>query len=152
MSNSNALDILISKGKERLEQTAIALADSRRTQAETEAFLQALVDYRQEYSQALSTLMRQGCPALTLSYYRDFLNSLEKAVNQAREVVSTQIKQVETVQHAWVGEHKSLNSYETLQSRRQKRTDLREKRVEQKNTDEVSSRMLTSRHSFSMDL
>lgn len=142
MKQSNALQILITQTQERIEETILDLANARKNKEMAESFLKTLEGYRNDYSQAINDLMRQGCPVLTLSYYRDFLSSLDKALDQARNTVKEEDKQISLAQSRWQDEKLSLNSYETLVSRKQQAIDLKNRRSEQKQTDEMSARRL----------
>lgn len=140
MKQSGALQILIQQTQEQIDKTTLDLANAIKNKELAESFLKTLEGYRNDYSLAIGRLMQEGCPALTLVYYRDFLTSLDNALEQARNTVKDESAHMVAAQSQWREEKVSLNSFETLVSRRQQAADLKGRRSEQKQLDEMSAR------------
>lgn len=131
-----------------MDKTSIELANAIKNKEAAEVFLKQLEEYRHDYSLSINALMREGCPALTLSYYRDFLTSLDHALDQARSAVENESSQIDTAQAQWKDQKMDLTSYETLISRKQQSHELKTRRTEQKLLDEMASRRLSNSFSF----
>lgn len=149
MSDTSALDTLVELTKEVLDNAALRLAKSRRSEQQAREYLSTLQNYRQEYAKELQKLMRKGIDSMTRGNYRSFLNSLDQAIEQANRSVKEQETNVNLNQTNWKDQYIKLNSFETLISRRQQTAKLAASRVEQRQADEMSSQMLRrQRHNY----
>lgn len=149
MSDTKALDTLVELTKEVLDNAAVRLAKSRRSEQQAREFLSTLQNYRQEYARELQKLMRKGVDSMTRGNYRSFLNSLDQAIEQAHRSVKEQETNVNLNQTHWKDQYIKLNSYETLINRRQESAKLAASRVEQRQADEMSAQMLQrQRHKY----
>lgn len=149
MSDTTALDTLVELTKEVLDNAALRLAKSRRSEQQAREYLTTLQNYRQEYAKELQKLMRKGIDSMTRGNYRSFLNSLDQAIEQANRSVKEQETNVNLNQTNWKDQYIKLNSFETLISRRQQSAKLAASRVEQRQADEMSSQMLLrQRHNY----
>ena len=149
MSDTSALDTLVELTKEVLDNAALRLAKSRRSEHQAREYLSTLQNYRHEYAKELQKLMRKGIDSMTRGNYRSFLNSLDQAIEQANRSVKEQETNVNLNQTHWKDQYVKLNSFETLISRRQQSAKLAASRVEQRQADEMSSQMLRrQRHNF----
>lgn len=149
MSDTSALDTLVELTKEVLDNAALRLAKSRRSEQQAREYLSTLQNYRQEYAKELQKLMRRGIDSMTRGNYRSFLNSLDQAIEQANRSVTEQETNVNLNQTHWKDQYIKLNSFETLIGRRQQSAKLAASRVEQRQADEMSSQMLLrQRHKY----
>ncbi|WP_408601858.1 flagellar export protein FliJ [Pseudomonas sp. PLMAX] len=149
MSDTSALDTLVELTKEVLDNAALRLAKSRRSEQQAREYLSTLQNYRQEYARELQKLMRKGIDSMTRGNYRSFLNSLDQAIEQANRSVNEQVTNVDLNQTHWKDQYIKLNSFETLIGRRQQTAKLAASRVEQRQADEMSAQMLLrQRHNY----
>jgi flagellar FliJ protein len=83
--------------------------------------------------------MRQGITASDWRNYQDFLDKLDAAIAQQREVVASVRQRVEAGEIAWQSARRTLKSYGTLAQRQARVREQRVARHEQKETDERAS-------------
>jgi flagellar FliJ protein len=83
--------------------------------------------------------MQQGITAADWRNYQEFLNKLDAAIVQQREVLAATRQRVEAGQVAWQSAKRTLKSYDTLALRQAGAEMLRMARHEQKETDERAS-------------
>lgn len=139
-TQNTALDTLIGLTREALDRAAKLLADERRTQQQVQNQVQILKQYRVEYGQRLQETMQQGIDPASLLNYRAFLNSLDNAVTQAHQALTSQQQKVDKSQQLWREERRRLHSYDTLLERRRMAAELTANRAEQKANDEFGAR------------
>ena len=102
--------------------------------------LQLLLDYRSEYMQRLASLTQTGLHSMGLRNFREFMDKIDLAIEQQRQLVAAAKAEVETGKLHWHKEQRKLKSFNTL-SQRHRTTVLKgEARQEQKDQDELALR------------
>ncbi|MDN5752946.1 MAG: flagellar export protein FliJ [Nitrosospira sp.] len=139
MTKHSALDTLLELAQTRTDDAARRLGALNTHGMDMEAKLSLLVQYRHEYSARFQTSMRQGITASDWRNYQEFLNKLDAAIMQQREILAATRQRVEAGQVAWQSARRTLKSYDTLAQRHRRAESLHLTRHEQKETDEHTS-------------
>ena len=102
--------------------------------------LQLLLDYRSEYTERLASMTRTGTHSMGLRNFREFMDKIDLAIEQQRQLVAAAKAEVETGKLHWHKEQRKLKSFNTL-SQRHRTTVLKgEARQEQKDQDDFALR------------
>lgn len=136
MAKRSALDTLLELAQTRTDDAAKHLGALNAQGLDMEAKLALLVQYWQEYSARFQASIQQGISASDWGNYQQFLNKLDAAVVQQRELLVTMQQRVEVGRIAWQSARRTLKSYDTLAQRQMKAELLHLARHEQKETDE----------------
>jgi flagellar FliJ protein len=139
MTKHSALDTLMELAQLRTDEAAKRLGALNAQGLDMEAKLDLLVQYRNEYHTRLQASMRQGISASDWRNYQDFLDKLDAAIAQQREMVVSVRQRVEAGEIAWQSARRTLKSYGTLAQRQARVQEQRMARHEQKETDERAS-------------
>jgi flagellar FliJ protein len=140
-TDTSVLDKLVELTRNHLGEAGARLAESRKSEQRTIEFRQTLLGYRADYTQEMQRQMTIGMDAMTVANYRAFLATLDNAIAQANTEVQKLGKIVVAQQEQWQDQHMKINAYETLIDRRVKVLKVKESRIDQRQTDELSSQM-----------
>lgn len=139
MTKRSALDTLLELAQTRTDDAARRLGALNTQGVDMETKLALLTEYWNEYSARFQISMQQGITAADWRNYQEFLNKLDAAIVQQREVLAATRQRVEAGQVAWQSAKRTLKSYDTLAQRQAGAEMLRMARHEQKETDERAS-------------
>ena len=139
MTKRSALDTLLELAQTRTDDAARRLGALNTQGVDMETKLVLLTEYWNEYSARFQISMQQGITAADWRNYQEFLNKLDAAIVQQREVLAATRQRVEAGQVAWQSAKRTLKSYDTLAQRQAGAEMLRMARHEQKETDERAS-------------
>jgi flagellar FliJ protein len=139
MTKHSALDTLMELAQLRTDEAAKCLGALNAQGLDMEAKLDLLIQYRNEYLARFQASMQQGITASDWRNYQDFLDKLDAAVAQQREMVASVRQRVEASEIAWQSARRTLKSYGTLAQRQARIREQRVARHEQKETDERAS-------------
>lgn len=139
MTKHSALDTLLELAQTRTDDAARRLGALNAQGVDMETKLALLTEYWNEYSARFQISMQQGITAADWRNYQEFLNKLDAAIVQQREVLAATRQRVEAGQVAWQSAKRTLKSYDTLAQRQAGAEMLRMARHEQKETDERAS-------------
>ena len=139
MTKHSALDTLLELAQTRTDDAARRLGALNAQGVDMETKLALLTEYWNEYSARFQISMQQGITAADWRNYQEFLNKLDAAIVQQREVLAATRQRVEAGQVAWQSAKRTLKSYDTLAQRQVGVEMLRMARHEQKETDERAS-------------
>lgn len=140
MSKTFPLQILIDLAKEQMDNAIIKLGQLNRQRQDIDAKLNLLLQYRQEYQLRLEESVRCGMNMGELQNYRHFLQKLDAAITQQRQVQVEFIEIVRVGQVEYQERRKKLKSFETLAERHQALEDSKASRREQKELDDFSNK------------
>ncbi|MEZ3414444.1 flagella biosynthesis chaperone FliJ [Pantoea dispersa] len=140
MKTANAIDTLRDLAEQDLEQAVIHLGDMRRGQQQADQQLSMLLDYQDEYRNKLNQDMSGGIASTRWSNYHQFIQTLEKAIEQHRQQLDQWNQRLEQALSNWREKHKKLNAYQTLITRAEENTLRQESRLDQKRMDEFAQR------------
>lgn len=139
MTKRTALDTLLELAQTRTDDAARRLGVLNAQGLDMETKLTLLTQYWNEYSARFQIAMQQGITASDWRNYQDFLNKIDAAIVQQREVLATTRQRVEAGQTAWQSAKRTFKSYDTLAQRQAGAEMLRMARYDQKETDERAS-------------
>ncbi|WP_349844368.1 flagellar export protein FliJ [Pantoea dispersa] len=140
MKTANAIDTLRDLAEQDLEQAVIHLGDMRRGQQQADQQLSMLLDYQNEYRNKLNQDMSGGIASTRWSNYHQFIQTLEKAIEQHRQQLNQWNQRLEQALSNWREKHKKLNTYQTLITRAEENALRQESRLDQKRMDEFAQR------------
>ncbi|MBN7795831.1 flagellar export protein FliJ [Parahaliea mediterranea] len=136
MNRGKPLDTLIELARKARDGAGKALAQERQQSRQTAMQLDTLRQYRREYASQMQIVLQGGTDAATLANYRDFLQSLDAAIERAGQALEQQEKRVDNRREHWRQEQRKLSSYDTLAERRAQRERSSEQRREMLQNDE----------------
>ncbi|VFS75782.1 Flagellar fliJ protein [Kluyvera cryocrescens] len=113
-------------------------AEMRRGCQQAEEQLKMLMDYQLEYQNNLNNDMSQGIASLRWQNYQQFIQTLEKAIDQHRQQLIQWNNKVEQALTFWREKKQRLQAWQTLQDRQASAELLAENRLDQKKMDEFA--------------
>jgi flagellar FliJ protein len=145
MSNHLPIQTLINLAEEELEAATKKLGKFQQERNEAQAQLNALVTYRDEYHARFTASAQIGTTAQTLRNFQAFVDTLDAAINQQRGLVNAATNRLEAAKPEWQQRKQKLGSYQVLAARGEAVKAKQEARVEQRESDEHSAKMLRMR-------
>ncbi|MCT4702174.1 flagella biosynthesis chaperone FliJ [Enterobacteriaceae bacterium H20N1] len=140
MSQSTALDTLHDLAEKEVENAAVRLGEMRKGFQQAEEQLNMLINYQFEYSTNLNDSMSQGIASTRWQNYQQFIQTLEKAIDQHRQQLNAWTNKVNQALNFWQEKQKRLQAWQTLRERKAAETLLAENRLDQKQMDEYAQR------------
>lgn len=137
---NSAIDTLRELAQKDVEQAAVQLGDMRRAQKQADEQLSMLLNYQDEYRNKLNDNMSEGIASTRWVNYHQFIDTLEKAIEQHRRQLAQWNSKVEQALTFWRDKQQRLHAYETLQARALANELLQENRLDQKRMDEFAQR------------
>lgn len=136
---SKALAMLVERLQAAEDRAARSLAQARQDQQRFEGQLDALNQYRQNYSVQMTERGVAGLDSQRFGHYQAFLNKLDHAATQQLQGLQ-QVRQVtEKRRREWMDIQQQRQALELLMSRKQQREQQRLARQEQKLLDEFAT-------------
>jgi flagellar FliJ protein len=139
MTKHSALDTLMELAQLRTDEAAKRLGAVNAQGVDMQAKLDLLIQYQNECLARFRDSLQQGIAASECRNYQDFLDKLDAAIAQQREMVASVQRRVEASEVAWQSARRTLKSYGTLAQRQARAQEQRTARHEQKETDEHAS-------------
>ncbi|ORM68293.1 flagellar export protein FliJ [Pantoea rwandensis] len=140
MKTASAIDKLRDLAEQDLEQAVIHLGDMRRGVQQADEQLNMLLNYQDEYRNKLNADMSGGIASTRWTNYHQFIQTLEKAIEQHRQQLHQWNQRLEQALSNWREKHKRLNAYQTLITRAAENALRQENRLDQKRMDEFAQR------------
>lgn len=140
MKTANAIGTLRDQAEQDLEQAVVQLGNMRRGVDQANAQLTMLLDYQDEYRNKLNADMSGGIASTRWTNYHQFIQTLEKAIEQQRQQLQQWKQQLEQALSNWREKHQRLNAYQTLITRAREKALRQESRLDQKRMDEFAQR------------
>ena len=140
MAEHGALATLKDLAEKEVEDAARLLGEMRRGCQQAEEQLKMLMDYQLEYQNNLNNDMSQGIASLRWQNYQQFIQTLEKAIDQHRQQLIQWNNKVEQALTFWREKKQRLQAWQTLQDRQESAALLAENRLDQKKMDEFAQR------------
>ncbi len=135
MGQSTALETL-----HDLAEKELRLGEMRKGFQQAEEQLNMLINYQFEYSTNLNNTMSQGIASTRWQNYQQFIQTLEKAIDQHRQQLSAWTSKVDQALNFWQEKQKRLQAWQTLRDRKATEMLLAENRLDQKQMDEYAQR------------
>lgn len=136
MTKPSALETLIELAETRADDAARRLGALNNQNMDMEGKLVLLLQYYDEYRTRFQASMQRGLTASDWRNYHEFLDKLDAAIAQQREILASVRQRVAAGQMAWQAARRTLTSYDTLAQRRVQAQRICEQKYEQKQTDE----------------
>lgn len=140
MKSASAIDTLRDLAEQDLEKAVIHLGDMRRGVRQADEQLTMLLDYQDEYRNKLNNDMSGGIATTRWTNYHQFIQTLEKAIEQHRAQLNQWNQRLEQALASWRDKQQRLNAYQTLISRAADNALRIENRLDQKRMDEYAQR------------
>ncbi|MGG5839253.1 MULTISPECIES: flagellar export protein FliJ [Enterobacteriaceae] len=140
MAQNGALATLKDLAEKEVDDAALQLGVMRRGYQQAEEQLKMLIDYQHEYRTNLNTDMTQGIGSQRWINYQQFIQTLEKAIDQHRQQLSQWDQKVDKALTYWREKKQRLQAWTTLQDRQSAASLLAENRLDQKKMDEFAQR------------
>ena len=141
----SAIDTLRDLAHKDVEKAAIQLGDVRRAQKQADEQLTMLLNYQDEYRKNLNTTMSEGIASTRWYNYHQFIQTLEKAIEQHRNQLNNWNQRLEQALINWRDKQQRLNAYQTLITRAAENALRQENRLDQKRMDEFAQRAASRR-------
>lgn len=140
MNKHFPLQSILDLSQLKLDESTRRLGELIASEQEASRRLQLLIEYRDEYHSRFLAAARDGLGHEQWRNYQHFLEKLDSAISQAKEMM-THSKELTTAgQRDWLHKHGQVKAFDTLAQRHQAQVDYQESRQEQKNLDERAAR------------
>ena len=140
MAQHGALATLKDLAEKEVDDAAVLLGEMRRGCQQAEEQLKMLIDYQHEYRNNLNNDMGQGITSNRWINYQQFIQTLEKAIEQHRHQLNQWTQKVDQALNSWRDKKQRLQAWQTLQDRHTSAALLAENRLDQKKMDEFAQR------------
>lgn len=140
MTQHSALTTLKDLAEKAVDDAALKLGEMRRGCQQAEEQLKMLIDYQHEYRSNLNNDMSQGIDNQRWQNYQQFIQTLEKAIEQHRHQLEQWNQRVDVALGSWREKKQRLQAWLTLQDRQNAAALLAENRLDQKKMDEFAQR------------
>ena len=140
MAQHGALATLKDLAEKEVDDAAVLLGEMRRGCLQAEDQLKMLIDYQHEYRNNLNNDMGQGITSNRWINYQQFIQTLEKAIEQHRQPINQWKQNVGQALNSWRDKKQRLQAWQTLQDRQTSAALLAENRLDQKKMDEFAQR------------
>ena len=148
MPNKLPLATLIELAQNKTDEATRRLGQLQTAHTSAAEKLEMLQQYRQEYLDQLQVQMGAGVPAAQLRNFRNFIATLDAAIEQQCAVTVQADTRLATGRGDWQNSQRRLNSFDTLAGRvRLQEMAVLHKR-EQRDSDERSARQFYMRASL----
>ncbi len=141
MNRQFPLQSLLDLSQLRLDEATRVLGGLISGQQEATQRLELLMQYRDEYQTRFLSTAQNGIGRDAWHNYRAFLDRLDAAVAQAREMVAASERRTAAGQQEWLSKRGRLKAFDTLAQRHQSRVVYAESKQEQKFLDEHAARL-----------
>ena len=135
MSKPFPLKTLLNLAQERSDAAAAQLGLVNGHARDTRNRLELLLDYHREYSNRLVSDAKLGIGSVGWLNFRQFIDTIDAAIEKQREMVAAAKQQVEAAKLHWHAEQGRLRSFETLAQRHHREQRVVEAKLEQKEQD-----------------
>lgn len=145
MSRPFPLQALLDLARENCDAAAMRLGAINGHSREMQERLDLLLQYRSEYTARLASIAQTGMHSVGWRNFREFIDKIDAAIEQQRELAAAAIRDVERGQHQWQAQQRRLKSFDTLSQRHRSAELLGEARREQKEQDDLALRTFFGR-------
>lgn len=140
MKKQFPLQSLLDLSQLRLDEATRALGELIASQQEAAQRLELLEQYRAEYHNRFVAAARSGLGRDAWHNYRVFLDRLDDAIVQAKEMVAASERKTAAGQAEWLNKRGKVKAFDTLAQRHETRWQHAESKKEQKAADEHAAR------------
>jgi len=140
MSKPFPLQTLLQLAQEGSDAAAVRLGVVNGHNRDMQTRLELLLEYRGEYTARLASVAQTGMHSVGWRNFREFIDKIDVAIEQQRELVASAEREVETGQRHWHAQQRRLKSFDTLSQRHYSAERKIEARQEQKEQDDFAMR------------
>ena len=140
MSKPFPLQTLLDLAQDGCDAAALQLGVVNGHERDMRQRLQVLIDYRGEYSARLARVAQTGMHSVDWRNFREFIDKIDVAIEQQRELVAAARRDVLTGQQHWHMQQRKLKSFDTLSQRHRLAERKVDARQEQKEQDDFALR------------
>jgi flagellar FliJ protein len=141
------LDMLLDLARTRTDDSARRLGALQSALITASQKLQLLIQYRKDYHDQLDAMMRDGLPSSQWRNYRNFLSTLDAAIEQQRSIALQAETKLDNGRSDWRTQKRRLNSFDTLAERVRQQEQMLQAKREQRDSDERATRKFFDRNS-----
>jgi len=145
MAKHFPIKTLIGLAQDDVDAAAQRLGRAQRERNDVAAQLDALVQYRDEYHARFTESAKSGMPAGNMRNFQAFIDTLDAAIEQQRNLLAAANARVEAAKPDWQRQKQKLGSYEVLQARGEAADAKIAARRDQRDADEYAARILRMR-------
>ena len=138
MSKPFPLQTLLDLAQEGSDAAALQLGVVNGHDRDMQKRLQLLLEYRSEYTARLARVAQVGMHTVGWRNFREFIDKIDAAIEQQRELAAAARRQVETGQRHWHTQQRRLKSFDTLSQRHRSAEQKGAARQEQKEQDDFA--------------
>lgn len=140
MKRQFPLQSLLDLSQLRLDEATRKLGELISGQQQATQRLALILEYREEYQTRFLALAQNGIGLDAWQNYRAFLERLDAAVGQAREMVEASERRTAAGQQEWLQKRGRLKAFDTLADRHKSRVLHADNKQEQRHSDEHAAR------------
>ncbi|CAB3738186.1 MULTISPECIES: flagellar export protein FliJ [Paraburkholderia] len=145
MAKHFPIKTLIGLAQDDVDAAAQRLGRAQRERNDVQSQLDSLVQYRDEYHARFTATAQTGMPAGNMRNFQAFIDTLDAAIEQQRNLLVTANARVEAAKPDWQRQKQKLGSYEVLQARGVAAEAKTMARRDQRDSDEHAARILRMR-------
>lgn len=147
MNKDFPLQSVLDLSQLKLEESTRRLGELIASEQEAAQRLELLIRYRDEYHGRFLAAARDGLGREQWRNYQHFLEKLDSAIGQARDIMARSQQMTSAGQQDWLHKRGRVKAFDTLAQRHQAQVHYQESREEQKNLDERAARSHTVKNS-----
>ena len=140
MADKFPLQTLLDLSNLRMDESAKKLGQLIAGERAAAERLELLSNYRDEYNGRFLTAAKNGLRPEEWQNYRSFLDRLDEAINQSKEMLKLSQRQTKVGQDDWLDKRGKVKAFDTLAQRHEQRQQYGEMKAEQKLSDEHAAR------------
>ena len=140
MTRSNRLKPIVKVAESHEKEAARLLGVQQRLLDQHEARLGELLSYRKEYREQFQEVGKEGIKASKMHDYQSFLQRLNFAITQQRQMIEQAILGYEQHKQNWQGKRSRTQALDKTVERFKKQEEKEDDRKEQKELDEHAQR------------
>lgn len=141
MTKAFPLQSILDVSQMKLDEATRRLGELISGEQQATQRLELLAQYRDEYHARFLTAAREGLSRDQWRNYQSFLDKLDTAIGQAREMVAQSQQLTAAGQQEWLEKRGRVKAFDTLAQRHQAKAVSAQTRMEQKMLDEHVSRL-----------
>jgi flagellar FliJ protein len=140
MTEKFPLQTLLDLSNLRMDEAAKKLGTLIAGERAANERLEILTNYRDEYNGRFLEAAKNGLRPEEWQNYRHFLDRLDEAIGQARDMLNNSQRQTQVGQNEWLDKRGKVKAFDTLAQRHEQRQQYGEIKAEQKLSDEFAAR------------
>lgn len=140
MNKGFPLQSILDLSQLKLDESTRRLGELIAGEEEAKKRLQLLIEYRDEYHGRFLAAARDGLGREEWRNYQHFLEKLDSAIGQAKDMMTRSQDLTTAGQQDWLHKRGRVKAFDTLAHRHQAHVHYEESRQEQKDLDERAAR------------